>query len=75
MRATLRIQALIGNAQPLHWPPAHQVLRDNLRRILRLHIPVPNRFRIHNHRRPVFALVQAQGFVDPYSAGQTGVFG
>ncbi len=53
-------------AQPLHRPPAHQVLRHNLFRILGLHVAVPHRLGIHHHRRPVLALVQAAGLVDPH---------
>jgi hypothetical protein len=75
MRTTLRIQTLVGNAQPFHRPPTHQVLRHNLLCIFRLHIPVPNSLGINNHRRPMFALVQTQGLVDSHSAGQAGVFG
>ena len=74
MRATLRIQALICNPQPFHRPPAHQVLRHNLFRILRLHMPVPNRFGIHNHGGSVLALVQAAGFIDSHPAAQPGLF-
>jgi len=74
MRATLRVQAVIGNPQPLHRPPAHQVLLHNLRSILRLHTAVPHRLRIDHHRGPVLALVQAAGLVDAHLPAQPSGF-
>jgi hypothetical protein len=69
------VNALIGEAQPLDWAAAHQVLFDNRGRILGHDRPVPHRFRIHHHGGPVFALIQAQGFVDAYAFGKAGGFG
>jgi len=66
MRATLRIQALLGNPQPFHWPTAHQVLLHNLGRIPRLYVAVPDPLRINHHRRSVLALIQAPCLVDPH---------
>ncbi len=72
MRAALRIHAAIGESQPLHRPPVHQVFIDNFRRIFWLHKPVPHRVGIHDHRGPVFTLVQAAGLVDANPVCQTG---
>lgn len=71
MRTTLRVDALFRHPQPLHRPPFHQVYFHDFRRILRTHIPVPHRFRVNHHCRPVFALVQAAGFVDPHLISQS----
>ncbi len=75
MRTALRIQALVCNAQPLHWPSAYQMLRHNLVGIFRLHIPIPDRLGIHHHRWTMLALIQAARLVDPYPAAQPGFFG
>ena len=75
MRTTLRIQASLRNPQPLHRPAANQMLPHNLVRILRPHPPVPNRLRIHHHRRPVFALLQASCLVDAHPSPKSGLFG
>jgi hypothetical protein len=73
MRAAFGIHARVGKAQPLHRPPAHQVLRHNLFRVLRLHVPVPNRIGIHHYRGPMLALVQAAGLVDAHLRAQPGL--
>ena len=75
MRAGLGIQALLGHAQPLHRPAAHQVFRHNLGGVLRAHVAVPDGLRVNHHRGPVLALVQAAGFVDPHPAAQPGLLG
>lgn len=64
MRARLRIDALIRQPQPFHRAAVDQVLFDDLRGIFRLHVPVPDRLRIHDHRRAMFALIEAAGLVD-----------
>jgi hypothetical protein len=66
MRAILRIHTLLSQPQPFHRPAAHQVFIHNLRRIPRLHIPIPDPLRINHHRRSVLALVQAPCLVDPH---------
>jgi len=66
VRTAFGINALIGKAQSLDWPAAYQVLFDNGGRILRRDRTVPYCFRVHHHGRPVFALIQTQGFVDAY---------
>jgi len=73
MRARLGINALLGQPQPLHRPPRHQVLGHNLLGIFRFHVPVPHRVGINHHRRPVLALVQAAGLVDPHLPSQSGL--
>jgi hypothetical protein len=69
------VDAFICEAQPLDGPAAHQVLFDNDRRILGPDPAVPYRFRIHHDSRPVFALIQAQRFVDANAFAKTGRFG
>ena len=71
MRTTLCIQALLGQPQPFHRPSLHQVLRHNLRGVPRLHIPIPDPFRINHHRWSMLALVQASRLVDPHLRPQT----
>jgi len=71
VRAAFGIHALLGQPQPLHWPPANQVLVHNLHRILGAHMPVPHRLRIHHHRWPMLALVQASGLVNPHRRAQS----
>ena len=75
MRAGFGVDALIGQTQPLHGLAANQVLFHNLCRIFRLNVAVPDRLWIHDHGRPVFALVKASGLVDPHLAGQPGFLG
>jgi hypothetical protein len=75
MHAALRIQAIIRNPQPFHRAPANQVLAHDLGRILRLHIPVPDRLRVHHHHRTVFTLVQASGLIDAHLSSQPGSLG
>jgi len=70
VRTAFGIHALLGQPQPLHRPPPNQVLIHNLRRILNSYMPVPHRLRIHHHRWPMFALVQAAGLVDPHRRAQ-----
>jgi len=72
VRAALRIQALAGYSQPLDGASAGKVLGDNLRRVLRLYVAVPDRLRVDNHRGAVLALIQAAGFIDAHFAAQPG---
>ena len=75
MRATLRVQALLGDAQPLDRPSAHQVLGDDGLGVLGLHVAVPHGLGVYHHHGTVLALVQAPGFVDPHPAVQAGLAG
>jgi hypothetical protein len=75
MRAGFGVDALIGQAQPLHWLAANQVFLYDLRCIFWLNVPVPDRLWIHHHGWPVLALVKATGLVDPHLASQPGFLG
>ena len=70
MRASLGIDACIGQPQPLHRATVDQVLLHNLRGIFRLNMSVPDGLGIHDYRGPVLALVQAEGLVDAHAGAQ-----
>jgi hypothetical protein len=72
MRAALAVEASVCDAQTLHRPSTHQVLVHNLRSILRPHIAIPDRLGIHDHGRPVLALVEAPGLVNAHRGTQAG---
>src|ERR1700761_3624789 len=72
MRAARRIQAALGQAQPLHRAPVQQMLADDLLDVVWLHKAIPDRPRIHHHRRPVLALVKASGLVHANLVPQPG---
>ena len=65
MRTTLRIEALVRDAQSFDWLSAENVGIEYLVNIVGCHVPVPDRFRINNDVRSVLALVKAAGFVGP----------
>ena len=65
MRTTSRIEALLRQHKPVHGPPMHQMLRHNLIHIHNRHMPIPDRFGIHHHRRPMLALIQAPSLIRP----------
>jgi hypothetical protein len=73
--AAFVVQAFLGDAQPLHWASANQVLGDNLRSVLGPHVAIPHNIGINHHHRPVLALVQAAGFVDAHATAQPGRLG
>ena len=54
-----RVQLLVGNDQPLDWPPAHDVRLDYFIHVFRTNVPIPNRFRVDHDRRPKLALIEA----------------
>jgi hypothetical protein len=70
VRAVFCVDALIGQAQTFDRPPGDQVLGHNLRRILWLDVPVPDRLGVNDDYRSVLALVKAAGFVDAHLAAQ-----
>lgn len=70
MGAGLGIDALVGEAKPLDRPAVDQVLFDDLRGIFGLHVPVPNRLGIHDHRGAMLALIEAAGLVNANRAAQ-----
>lgn len=72
MRTRYRVHACLGQAQPLHGPPVHHMLLDDLSHIFRPYKPVPDRFRVDHERGPVLALVQAGRLVGPYRRLQAG---
>ena len=74
MRACFRVDALLGHAQALNGPAANQMLLDDLRGVRRLHMAVPDGLGIDHNRWPMFALVQAKGFVDANGGAQSGGF-
>jgi len=65
MQATLCIQARIGQQQPLHRPPMHQMLRHNLLHILHMNKPIPDRIGIHHDHWPMLTLIQAPQLIRP----------
>jgi hypothetical protein len=71
MGAALRIAALLGNAQPLHWPAAYKVLGNNFFGIFGLHVAVPDRVGVNHHRGAVLALVKAAGLIDSHLRAQS----
>jgi hypothetical protein len=73
MWACAGVDATLSQAQPLHRPPAHQVLLHNLRCIFRLYVAVPHCLGVHHHRRSMLALVQATRFVNPHLAVKPGL--
>jgi hypothetical protein len=74
MWTALRVQALVGNAQPFDRPAANQVLCDDLGRVFGPHAAIPDGLRVDHHRGPMLALVQAAGFVNAYSSSETSFF-
>lgn len=53
------VQAFVANAKSLDRLSAEDVLVDDLVHIVLRHSAVPDRFGVHDHGRPVFALVKA----------------
>jgi len=60
------VDAFLGQPQALDGLAANQMLLHNLRGVGRLHMAVPHRIGIDDDRRPVFALVEAAGFVNAH---------
>jgi hypothetical protein len=74
MRTCLGVDALVGQTQALDRSPGDQMLGNNLLRVFRLDVPIPDSFGVDHDRRTVFALVKAAGFVDADFAAQTSRF-
>jgi hypothetical protein len=74
MGATLRVHALVAEAQPLNGPSAYEVFGNNFFRIVRRDPAVPDGFRVHHDHRTVLALVQAASLVDANPARKAGGF-
>jgi hypothetical protein len=75
MGAGFGVHACVWQAEAFHGTAVDQVLLDDLRGIFRLHVAVPNCLGIDDDRGAVFALVEAEGFVDPHSVAEAGRFG
>ncbi len=73
MRAVFRIHAAVGETQPFHRTSAYKVFRYNFFGVFGPHVAVPYGFRVNHHGRPMFALVQASGFVDTHFSAQSGI--
>ena len=69
MRTGFRIDAPVGQPQPLDRPAAYQVFFHDLRRVFGLHEAIPHCFGIDHHRGAVFTLIQAKRFVDAHAIG------
>jgi hypothetical protein len=67
MLASLRVQARIGQPQPLDRLPAKNMRLDNLRDIRLGDVSIPNRIRINDHIRSVLALVEAARLIRPHA--------
>jgi len=69
------VQALIGNAEPLHGVASDKVLADNLVGVGRGHVAVPDSLGIDHDHRSMLALVKASGLVDADFCSQASFFG
>lgn len=74
MRAGFRIEAFLGKAEALNGPAGDQMLGDDLRCVLRLHVTIPDGLGIDDDRGAVLALIEAAGFVDAHLTGESGGF-
>jgi len=70
MGAGLGVYALFREPEPFHRTPVDQVLLHDLRGVFGLDVAVPDRFGIHDDGGPVFALIEAAGFVDADRSSQ-----
>jgi hypothetical protein len=66
VRADLGVDAFVGKPKALNGPAADQMLFDNFRGVRRLHMAIPNGLRVDHDRGPVFALIEAEGFIDAH---------
>ncbi len=70
MGAGSRMDTFLRKNQPLHRLPSDEMLLHDGIHILGLHKAIPDLFGIDDHRRSMFALSQAAGFIDPDTALQ-----
>jgi hypothetical protein len=75
MRAGFSVDAFVGKAQALDGSSANQMLLDNCGRVRWLYMAVPDGLRVHHHSRPVFALIEAEGFIDAHGRAEPRRFG
>lgn len=75
VRATLGIDTCFRDSKAFDREAVDQVLSDNLRHVLRLDSAVPYSFWINDHDRPMLALIETQGLVDPNTVADSGCFG
>jgi hypothetical protein len=62
--AAFHIQAGILDYAPLQRTTAHDVSLDEFLYVLRRHISIPHRLRIHHNNRPVLTLIETAGLID-----------
>jgi len=75
MGAAFGVDALVCEAKPFYRSAVDQVFLHDLRGIFRLHMAIPDCFRVDDNGRTVFALVEASGLVDPDGAAEAGSLG
>jgi hypothetical protein len=71
VRTAFRIDASLGEPQTLNGAAADQVFFHDFGRVFGLDEAVPDGIWINHHRGPMFALIQAQRFVDSDAVGET----
>jgi hypothetical protein len=74
MRASLGVDACVGQAQAFDGLAADQMLLNDLRSVAGLHVSIPDGFRIDNNHRSMLALIKAKRFVDTHFGCETGGF-
>jgi len=73
VRATLGIEAGVGEDEALDGTAVKKMLADNLRDVFHMDEAVPDSLRVDHHNRAVLALVKTATFVRADFAFQTGV--
>ncbi len=74
MRTGFGIEAIFGDAQSLYGTAGDQMFGDDFGGVSGLHVAVPNRIRVDDHRGAMFALIEAPGFVDAHAPGESRLF-
>lgn len=72
MNAGLGVEAFVGESEALDGAPANQVLVDDLGRVFRSDVAIPDGLRIDNDGWAVFALVKAASLVDADARAEAG---